>query len=133
MIDPDWFTQICCLAKPDLPDRDRVDLLNVLGVEEEVFPFLIIVANAFANWPASRGALRATANGVTRAISVRPNTVRSAMTETQRRALREQLATRIATSQTLAPDVNPQKRGPHRHPAPVMRRGTSPHLFISSE
>jgi hypothetical protein len=131
MIDPDWFAQICCFAEPDLSGRDRDDLINMLGVEEEVFPFLIITANAFAAWPASRDALRAAAKGMTRAVSVRPNTVRSAMTETQRRDLREQLATHIATSMT--PDVKPHEPARPRNPLKAVSRGTAPHLFIGAE
>lgn len=131
MIDPDWFAQICCFAEPDLSGRDRDDLINVLGVEEEVLPFLIITANAFAAWPASRTALRTAAKGMTRAVSVRPDTIRSTMTEIQRRDLREQLATHIATSVTS--DVKPNERARQRHPMKAVSRSAAPHLFIGAE
>jgi hypothetical protein len=132
MIDPAWFARLCCLAEPDIGGRDQNDLLRVLGVEEEVLPYLLISANGFARWPKSRAAVGQVAKGMARSTNVRPEMSDNAISGTQRRALREMLAAQI--SKSVMTEARPDEAAPASLPvSQAASRNTAPNLFIGAE
>jgi len=66
MIDEQWFAAVRCLTGAPIPDGDAAKLADVLGVEEEVLPYLLLRTTAFADWPHAREAFRQSIRSVVR-------------------------------------------------------------------
>lgn len=73
MIDEQWFATVRCLTGAGISDEAAARLASVLGVEEEVLPYLLLRTTAFASWPHARGALRQAVRSVVRPkLATRP-------------------------------------------------------------
>jgi len=73
MIDEQWFAIVRCLSGTEMSDEAAGRLVDVLGVQEEVLPYLLLRTNGFANWPLARSAFRQAVRSVVRPrLSTRP-------------------------------------------------------------
>lgn len=91
MIDPDWFTQAACLSGADLAGSDPAVLRRELGVEEEVFPYLILSAGGFADWPQTQTALTAAWRSIARPGLDKPGVATPPATGHLRKAMRDEV------------------------------------------
>jgi hypothetical protein len=137
MIDGDWFARICCLASPKILAQDQEALCKQLGEQEEVLPYLLVTAGAFADWPAARAAFRKALRSVVRTSRVRREPGMSYGREQSRAEMREAIreilsATDSPTSEAKA--GQPNKRASiliNRHIAESQGQSVSPHVFIA--
>lgn len=73
MIDEQWFALVRCLTDTQMAPETADSLVGILGIEEEVLPYLLLRTNAFANWPQARGTFRQAVRAVVRPkASARP-------------------------------------------------------------
>lgn len=73
MIDAQWFAIIRCITGTEMSDEAAGRLVDVLGVQEEVLPYLLLRTNGFAEWPLARNAFRQAVRSVVRPrLSTRP-------------------------------------------------------------
>lgn len=92
MIDSDWLATVRCFSGANLGNEDIQRLSKVLGEQEEVLPYLLLKTDAFAGWPAARGAIKAAIKA-----AIRPTAWQgSAEKDTAPHALRETFRAQIA-------------------------------------
>jgi len=73
MIDEQWFAIVRCISGTEMSDEAAGRLVDVLGVQEEVLPYLLLRTNGFAEWPQARSAFRQAVRSVVRPrLSARP-------------------------------------------------------------
>lgn len=73
MIDEQWFAIVRCLSGTEMSDEAAGRLVDALGVQEEVLPYLLLRTNGFAEWPQARSAFRQAVRSVVRPrLSARP-------------------------------------------------------------
>lgn len=66
MIDPDWMLKAAMLAGAPLDEGAAVQLAKELDDPREVLPHLLLLRGGFADWPATRVALKTASKAVIR-------------------------------------------------------------------
>lgn len=66
MLDPQWFLKAAMVAGAPVDEGAARQLAAELDDPREVLPHLLLLRGAFADWPATRSALRASSKAVIR-------------------------------------------------------------------
>lgn len=66
MLDPEWMLKAAMLAGAPMEEGAARQLAAELGDQREVLPHLLLLRDGFADWPATRKALRAASKAVIR-------------------------------------------------------------------
>ena len=98
MIDPEWLTHAGMMADAPLNDGDAQRFARELGEEGEVLPWLLMMRGGFAEWPATRAALKEASKAVIRPRAL-AQAARTPAGAEQRDACRQALLSAIAASQ----------------------------------